>query len=517
MTLDGAVLGTPHYMSPEQLRGEISTLDERSDVWSLGVCLYRAVSGELPFPGSSAIDVHERIKEAPKPLPSGLPTPLRRALQTIVERCLTRAPEDRYSSARGVCDDLERARAGRPLANASTSVWSRAARGLRKRAPRLGIATLILAVASFAAWKTRDLLLENHRLEYINDVKSAYGQLRPRLEPILARADRARYEDSEPERRRALVQEADLLIDSIEDDTGVGAAFKGWVRWLVLDPAGDGAIDDAVRAHPENPVTSLVSAWRHIRRFAETEPWPVDAGVKFYTLGGTRGEVAPEPKPDDEHLVRAMTELQRARDTETWSRVPELRWVEDVCEGFELYSRGELTSAIERLESIGTWIDVEPNLILSFAHFRAGNDEDRAGSSLRLDRAETRPEARHPSPRVVPPEPRRAERSFKSARRSRKLTAISSVRPSCWSRSHRNRRQTERSARRCSSSSRLSHGSGATSSPSCTKSSLSSIERWKRNPTPTSISRVAPARACGSRRSAPTWIRGNSWSSRAWT
>src|SRR5262249_57397520 len=67
MTLDGQVLGTPAYMSPEQARGETRKIDSRSDVYSLGVILYQLLTGELPFRGQTRMLLVQVIQDEPRP------------------------------------------------------------------------------------------------------------------------------------------------------------------------------------------------------------------------------------------------------------------------------------------------------------------------------------------------------------------------------------------------------------------------------------------------------------------
>lgn len=106
-TQHGMVLGTPQYMSPEQVRGQ--ELDGRSDVFSLGAVLFEALTGRPPFgDGDDAplISVLEQIVYSPAPPPSKLNDSVPRALDMIVGKALSKEPADRYATANDLGRDL---------------------------------------------------------------------------------------------------------------------------------------------------------------------------------------------------------------------------------------------------------------------------------------------------------------------------------------------------------------------------------------------------------------------------
>jgi serine/threonine-protein kinase len=109
MTRAGEYLGTPRYMSPEQVEGK--PLDNRSDLYSLGIILYEMATGDLPFKGDSTLQVmFQRVQQKPKN-PKELNPDTPDYLEKVILRCLEKDPARRYQHAREIASDLETAHA----------------------------------------------------------------------------------------------------------------------------------------------------------------------------------------------------------------------------------------------------------------------------------------------------------------------------------------------------------------------------------------------------------------------
>jgi serine/threonine protein kinase/WD40 repeat protein len=105
VTLEGQILGTPAYMSPEQAGGQ--AVDGRSDVYSFGVVLYEMLTGELPFRGNQRMLLHQVVHDEPRP-PRRLNDRIPRDLETICLKAMAKQPARRYASAGALAEDLRR-------------------------------------------------------------------------------------------------------------------------------------------------------------------------------------------------------------------------------------------------------------------------------------------------------------------------------------------------------------------------------------------------------------------------
>jgi serine/threonine-protein kinase len=115
LSVTGSITGTPHYMAPEQVRGDGHAVDRRTDVYGLGATLYELLCGRPPFEGEAAVDVMVKVLADEPPSPRILRPSIPRDLETIVLKCLEKNPDRRYESARALAEDLGRFLDGSPI------------------------------------------------------------------------------------------------------------------------------------------------------------------------------------------------------------------------------------------------------------------------------------------------------------------------------------------------------------------------------------------------------------------
>ncbi|WP_412060551.1 serine/threonine-protein kinase [Rubrivirga sp. IMCC45206] len=140
-TVTQAAVGTPRYMSPEQIRGE--AVDRRTDVYSFGVLLYELIGGATPFEGTRVHTVmHKVLHEAPPPVP--LPDGAPQALRAVVARCLEKDADARFDSLDEAADALRQAMG----TGAAPAVHARS-----RRSPVLaGVAVVAVVAVVAAVW-----------------------------------------------------------------------------------------------------------------------------------------------------------------------------------------------------------------------------------------------------------------------------------------------------------------------------------------------------------------------------
>jgi predicted Ser/Thr protein kinase len=379
-TATGSVLGTPHYMSPEQARGEVGQLDRRADVYSLGATLYLLIAGQAPVPGDNGLEILANIATREPTPPRSINPDIPQDLEAIVLKCLEKDRSARYDSARALIEDLDRFLAGEPVQARPTGLWYRLRKKARKHRLVVGIAAVaMLAVTLALGWAlythqqaTRREELARRFTEQVEHIEALarYSGLSPlhdtRDDKKVIRAQMARLEEE--------IREAG---GSLAEGPGNYALARGYL-----------ALGEESRAQPH-----LEAAWKSGFQ---------DPRVA-YSLALVLGHQYQDELLDAESQRDTTAELREARRQELRRRYrdPALAWLRqsegadvpstEYVEALIAFYEDRFDEALVRLDALGNrlpWFYEAPQLrgdILRTRAARRWNQGDPKGALEDLD------------------------------------------------------------------------------------------------------------------------------------
>ena len=259
LTRPGSIMGTPHYMAPEQVSGDADA-DERTDVWALGAVLYHCIAGRPPFevPGSVMGELVRVLMEGPDPLPASTPEPV----QDLILATLHKAPEERIATMAELEARLAAVLKTLPIEEADVAAHTGSL--------ELAAAELLEEVRLVSAVIARGFAGPAKRQAFVDLCRQA-GGVSPRLRggPALGIFGGAEWTGDEATRAARVA----LASGGIASRVGVGTGKatvnpnRGYLATGAAIDAAHGALEEAsAQKQSEEPVATLIGACPETRR-----------------------------------------------------------------------------------------------------------------------------------------------------------------------------------------------------------------------------------------------------------
>jgi serine/threonine protein kinase len=200
LTASGELIGTPRYMSPEQVRGKPALVDHRTDIYSLGATLYELLTLVPLFSGTTRDELMHQIAFAEPRPPRTVDRAIPRDLETIILKAVAKNPAERYATAQELADDLQRFLDDKPILARRPTIRDRAAKWARRHRTVVRTAGVFLVLAFFGlaagsvlVWHKNQQYLEqrDRAREALNTLVDAIAdEVDPVLQDELLRSSR---------------------------------------------------------------------------------------------------------------------------------------------------------------------------------------------------------------------------------------------------------------------------------------------------------------------------------------
>ena len=260
LTMAGDMLGTVRYMSPEQAGGPGVVLDQRTDIYSLGITLYELLTLEKALPGETRQELLKQLSEDDPRPPRSIDKLIPIELQTILAKATAKEPRDRYETARELADDLERFLRDEPIRARPPSAWDKAVKWTRRHRSVAVLMMLLLVVVTVGSListamiaseqtKTADALKleQSQRFEAARAQRLAERRFRQALGAVglltQVATDELPNDPSSVEVRKDLLEAALNYYQDLDQSTTTGAGGGGAVgepdpRFIAAEESG---------------------------------------------------------------------------------------------------------------------------------------------------------------------------------------------------------------------------------------------------------------------------------------
>lgn len=261
LTQTGDLVGTYRYMSPEQASGRGTVLDQRTDVYSLGVTLYELLTLERALPGETREQLLHQIGHVdPKP-PRSIDKSVPVELQTILEKATAKDPAERYQTARALAEDIDRFLHDEPIRARPPGLWDKAAKWTRRH-KSLALASIIILLIAASGFLTTTVLIGREQAK----TSDAY---------VLERQKEIEASKSFLEARQAVDFLTQVATDELPNDPASREARKhlletalSYYQLFLDEHGGDASIDQeltAARTRAQAVLAELVATDKMFR------------------------------------------------------------------------------------------------------------------------------------------------------------------------------------------------------------------------------------------------------------